>query len=203
MLKVELIHLGYFGGNFSGMKAIIGKIKNGDEKAFRILYDKYKDKLYYFCLKYVKSEDVAGDILQEVFIKIWNFRDQLNEDQNFDAFIFKILKNNLINYLQKEEVRKAKNSEAVKENLQITNETEDGVIYNDYNRLINEAIEAMPPKRKEVFRLSRKLGFTHDEIARNLDISPNTVEVHIGKALNDIRSFMRKHAGDELLINFK
>ena len=185
------------------MDRVICMIKKGDQTAFRVLYDNYKDKLYFFCLKYVKSEELARDILQETFIKIWNIRDKLDDNQNFDAFIFKLIKNSLVNYLKSEKIRRKHENEVLKEHLMVTNETEDYVVYNDYNRLLAEAINAMPLKRKEVYILSRYSGLSYDEIAQNLNISPNTVEIHIGKALRDIRSFIKKHNIDEFSANFK
>ena len=185
------------------MNTVICRIKRGEQAAFKELYEGYKSKLYFFCLKYVKSEEIAKDILQETFVKIWDLRNNLDENQNFDSFIFTLIKNRLINYIKSEAIRKGHEDEALKERLLVTNETENGVIFNDYTRLLDEAINTMPVKRKEVYTLSRQSGLTYEEIARNLNISTNTVEIHIIKALRDIRSFMKKHAGDELSVKWK
>ncbi len=181
------------------MLDVISRVKNGDQKAFRELYDNYKNKVYFFCLKYVRSEEIASDILQETFIKIWDFRNNLEANSNFDGFIFKLVKNRIFNYISAEKVRKDHENEAQKLRMTVTNETENSVVYNDYKTLLTKAIKTMPEKRKKVYVLSRYSGYTYDEIAEKLNISPNTVEIHIGKALRDIRSFIKAYSNEELL----
>ena len=99
----------------------------------------------------------------------------------------------MINALNAESIRKRHEESSFLIAQQDTNETEDEIIYNDYTAIVNEAIEALPVKRKKVFTLSRNEGFTYAEIAKTLGISVNTVEIHMTNALRDIKHFMHQH----------
>jgi RNA polymerase sigma-70 factor, ECF subfamily len=178
-------------------QSAIHKLKLNEREGLEALYKKYKDKLYFFCFKYVKSSDEAKDILQETFIKVWNYREKIDESQNFEAFLFKLIKNRLLNALNAESIRKRHEESSSFIVPQDTNETEDEVIYNDYAAIVNEAIEALPVKRKRVFTLSRNEGFTYAEIAKTLGISVNTVEIHMTNALRDIKHFMHQRTEEE------
>jgi len=162
---------------------IVKGLINSDLNAFNALFKKYSSRLYYFALKYLHSESDAEEIVQEVFIKIWEKREGIIAEYSFRSYLFTIAyndirkaiikkikeKNYLDNYLQNRE-------EAVDQNADETD-------YINVSKKINELIEKLPPKRKEVFRKSRNEGLSYKAIATELNISEKTVENHIHEAL--------------------
>jgi len=179
-------------------QTLIKGIKDGDNESFEKIYLKYKDKLYFFCLKQIRSDYIAREILQDTFIKVWNYRQKIDEKMNFEGFLFTLMKNRLINYLKADEKRKYHHSICHQYAPDLSEETENDIIYNNYTQVVGEAVESLASRRKEVFKLSRENGFTYKEIATTLGISVNTVEIHMGNALRDIRNYLDKHIGNEI-----
>ncbi len=177
---------------------LIRKLKKGNKAAFGELYTKYKDKLYFFCLKHLNSEYLAEEALQETFIKVWKSREIIDENQNFEGFLFTLIKNTLINFIKSDKRRKNHQELSSLDKNKITEDTSNTIIFNDYVEIMNKAIDSLSQKRKEVYQLSRKEGLSHKEIAIKLGISVNTVEIHIGKALRDIKEYLEKNIGKEL-----
>lgn len=168
------------------MVSQIKAIKKGDEKAFTIVFNDYYAKLYHYFLKKTKSEDIATEMVQIVFIKLWTFKHTLTESCPFDTQLFNIARTSLIDFIRKKAVLKAGTislQQYTEKNL-ITGpdtnfETED---------YFNSAIQSLPPVRKKIFTLSRIQGLSYNEIAQYLSISINTVEDHMSKAIRQIKN---------------
>ncbi len=172
-------------------RKIIQAIKRGDTKSFEQLYWLYKDKLYFFTLRYTKSRELTEEIVQEVFIKIWSQREKLDHHLNFDHFIFKIAKHHLLNCIKSELTRQKYQHDAISLKPDYQENTEHTVIYQDLLKVANQAVNNLSERRKLIFRMNRNDGLTYREIAQKLDISVNTVEVQMCKALHTIRQHLR------------
>lgn len=165
-----------------------------DEAAFSELYIRYKDKLYYFCLNLLKSAEEANDIVQEIFIRIWESRCFINPDLSLSAFLYTMARNRILNYFRDMDI-----DVKVKSILMQTKPTEENIIesdliYTEYQKILKEAIETLPPQRRKIFNMSRKENMTHKEIAVELHISVNTVQEHISESLRFIKDYFMKHA---------
>lgn len=156
----------------------------GDIKAFDSLFLKYFPKVKGFCIKFFESEVDAEDIAQEVFIKIWRYKEGLAQVENINAYIYKITQNTVYSFLRNRVVT-IEIDKAI-EPLTI-NEIENIINTRELEEIIDFAINAMPPRQKEVFCLSRKEGISNDAIAKLLNISKRTVETHISMALATLR----------------
>ena len=170
------------------------KIAQGDHLAFRELFDRYKDVLFGYSYKLTKSQALAEEAVQEIFMKVWQNRKELNSHLSIKAYLFKIAQNHNYNIL-----RKATYSDQLKKQIfyRCQNEyfsTEDQVIYLDLENFKNQAIATLPPKRKQIFQMSRVQGLSHAEIALQLGISQNTVKDQIGKAMKTIKKQLQIHA---------
>lgn len=170
------------------------KIKTGDEGAFRCLFDHYRDKLFSFCFRFTKNEMAAEEIVQDVFMKIWVHRQEIDPLLSFNAYLYKITENQALNFL-----KKVGRDEKLKKNISlhfpaIHNQTEEAIIYHDYIRLMDKAIDALPPQRRLIYKLSRQEVFTHEEIAKKLGISKNTVRNQIIAAIRSIRQYFSAHS---------
>ncbi len=175
-------------------KTLLAHITNGDEKAFNILFEKYRNRFYNHLVKVTKSKEIAEEATLDVFFKIWNARQVLNQIENFESFLFRVLHNKGLDYL-----RKAKRSRLVQqeiwsdlENLASSSGADERLLTAETENLINKAISHLTPQRKEAFRLSREEFLSYDQIAERMQISPNTVRNHISSALQFIKGHLDK-----------
>ena len=178
-------------------KLLVSELKNGNEKAFRQLFDLYHQDIYGYSISLLKSKEAAEENVQDVFMKVWQHRENLNPEQSFRAYIFTIARNQAFNSLNK-----AANDALLKE--AIFYESQKSHDYGDYSireadckKLRKEAMEQLPPKRKKIFKMSRKKGMSYEEISQELGISINTVRNQMSKALESMRVFFQVH--DEII----
>lgn len=173
---------------------VIQQLIQGEEPAFRILYEKYHAPLYYYTLKFLKSGALAEEVVHDVFLKIWENRKNLRTDLNFRAYLFTICKNHIVNVLLRaSKEREIKNK--IARHLDTShNDLEETVVYADYMNLAYEAINHLPPQRQLVFKLCREEGKTYAEIAETLNISTGTVKDHLVKAGKFIKNYLLKNA---------
>lgn len=162
-----------------------------DEAAFIKLFHLYRHRLFSFTLRITGSPEQAQDMVQDVFLKLWNDRVNLCKIENLGSFIFKLAQNQAINAF-----RRMANETLVVARMHHTsgqpNARADELLeYKEVKDLINDAIEKLPPQQGIVFRLSREQGLKYDEISLMLNISPYTVKNHLVLALHAIRSYLR------------
>ncbi|WP_158563221.1 RNA polymerase sigma-70 factor [Chitinophaga silvatica] len=169
------------------------EVAAGNEKAFKILFEQYRGKLFNYISRFVKSETIAEELVLDVFMKIWIGRDLIAQVRNFDAFLFRIAHNKSIDFL-----RSAAGDKRLQELLwdkidladQIGADT--GLMAQEYESKIRAAIALLPPQCKKVYTLSREEELSHDQIAQQLNISRATVNNHIVMAQRFIRNFLSK-----------
>ena len=175
---------------------LLKSLKKGDLKAFDQLFLKYNKKLYYFVKGYLESNEDAEGLVQEVFVKIWEKREDLKEYLSFNSYIFTITYKAILKHFRSKSREKKHMDQFLSDFINESNETSGEVEYNNLLELANKAIEKLPEKRKLVFKLSRNEGLTNLEIAKQLHISKRTVENHIQQALK----FLREQLGKETLL---
>lgn len=169
------------------------RLITGDEAAFRAIFDLYRDRLFCYCLKFTKSREAAEEIVQDVFIKVWENRQAVNPDLSFKAYLYQITKNLAFNFLKKA-AGEVSFKRKVLLYLEVAhNQPEEACILQDYEQLAEKAIQMLPPQRQLIFRMSRREGMSHEEIAAILGISKNTVKVQIVKASKTLRDFFQLH----------
>lgn len=172
---------------------LILKLRTGNILVFNQLFEDYSSKLFYFAKGYLKSEEDAEELVQEVFTTIWEKRDQLKSGFSFKSYIFTIAFNIIKKHFrQKAQFRKFVNNELLSD---ITSETSQQIDYNSLKAHVLRLTESLPEKRREVFIKSRFDGLTNKEIADTLGLSKKTIENHLNLALKEIRNMME---GDKL-----
>lgn len=184
-------------------KELIKLLKKDDVQAFDELYHIYSKKLFGFVYKYVKIKSDAEEIVQEVFVKIWESRKKINLAYSFDSFLFTTAYNHTINILRKRvnEEKYIEHLKSVQEQISSQSVIEE-IQYNQLKEQYQQIIRLLTPRQKEVFLLSREKGLSHQEIAEKLQISKNTVENHISKALELIKSKMNNGLLSSVLFVF-
>ncbi len=175
---------------------LISELKNHNEKAFRKLFDNYYQDIYGYSLSLLKSTDFAEENVQDVFLKIWLNRENLDIDKSFKSYLTTIARNQAFNTLSL-----AANDTLLKEEIfkssPLSYEQGDyNIRERDCKKLKKLAIDELPPKRRKIFKMSRK-GKTYEEISTELGISVNTVKAQMSKALESMRVFFQAH--DEIL----
>ena len=164
-------------------------IKKGDIRAFDKIYEKYSTRLYIFVNGIIKSQKDAEDIVQEVFFKIWNNREKINEYLSLQSFLFTIAHNTTISIIRKK-INENSYVSYVK-SIQSAKELTTGEVELEYKQLeehYKTVLNKLPERQKEVYLLSRDEELSYKEIAERLGISVNTVENHMVKALKFIRT---------------
>lgn len=167
---------------------------SNDENAFQELYIRYKDKIWSYCFSFLKSEEETDDLVQEVFIHLWEFRKFINPELSFSSFIYTMTRNRVFNFFRDADVvlqvKKALSQKISTEE----NNIEAELIFSEYQQILTKAIELLPPQKKKIFNMSRLESMSHKEIALKLGISVNTVQEHISGSLRFIKTYFEQHA---------
>ena len=184
--------------NNKSNKDLLLLLRKGDRVAFYNIYERYCKRLYGFVLRYIKVEADADEIVQEVFIKIWESRNKIDAHASFESFLFTIAYNSTISLL-----RKRANEQKYLEHLKYIQQIQkapdliDEIQFKELNEKVKTLLNDLTPRQKEIFQLSREDGLTHNEIAQKLNISLNTVKKHMANAL----SFLKSHIDNSLIVN--
>lgn len=175
---------------------LIESLKNGDEKAYNYLIDTYHHKLCVYANSLVKNVYSAEDIVQNVFIKVWEQRTRLKTNHAIKSFLYKLVYNEFIDLYRKNQSLFSLEKSYYDALNSIVLEDDSESLQRVIN-VVDKEIQNLPPKCKEVFILSKKEGLTNIEIAEHLDVSIKTVEAQITKAFSILRSSL-----DEKIKNF-
>jgi len=172
----------------------INQLKKGHTKAFEQLFMEKHAQVYAYCLKFIKSEEAAEEIMHDVFLAVWKKRAQLNPGLSLNALLFKITKDLSFNYLKKA-ARELTFRQALKEKVcqPGRNFTEDQVLSEEYEQMAAVAINELPPQRRIIFMMRRQKGMSYEEIAEQLGISKNTVKVQLVKASKFMKAYLTAH----------
>jgi RNA polymerase sigma-70 factor (ECF subfamily) len=173
---------------------LVCRLHGDDIKAFDALYKKYHQAIYRNIYKLTKDYDVAQDILQDVFVVLWEKRLQIKPDQSVSGWLFVLSFNRSISYLR----QKLKDSAIINklpfmETEQITDEKEviDGQYY-----LLHDAVNHLSPQKKSVFTLCKLEGRTYEEAAEKLNISKHTVKEYLGLAVVSVKNHINEHQAE-------
>lgn len=175
---------------------LIESLKNGNEKAYNYLIDTYHHKLCVYANSLVKNVYSAEDIVQNVFIKVWEQRTRLKTNHAIKSFLYKLVYNEFIDLYRKNQSLFSLEKSYYDALNSIVLEDDSESLQRVIN-VVDKEIQNLPPKCKEVFILSKKEGLTNIEIAEHLDVSIKTVEAQITKAFSILRSSL-----DEKIKNF-
>ena len=170
-------------------KELLSQLKQDDEQAFEKIYKLYSARLYGNLLKLVKTEPEAQEILQDVFMKIWDNRRSIDTNKSFRSYLFKIAENKVYDFFRKM-ARDKKKETAWVALFSSASLTEEELLLTDKNdAMLNSAIELLPPQRRQVFRLCKLEGKSYKEVSELLGISVSTISDHIVKATKSIRNY--------------
>lgn len=171
---------------------LVSLLRGGSQFAFERLFESYSQKLYRFSLSYLKIETEAEEVVQDVFLKLWENRKQLKSDTSFQSYVFTIA----FNAIRKHFNRKSRKEQYATEILESLASDHTSIETNpDYERLVaklDQCIGQMPERRKEIFIKRKKEGLSVHDIALGMNISPKTVENQITEAMNFLKKEFEK-----------
>lgn len=179
---------------------LLEQLMLGQEAAFKQIYLKYHGRLYGLALKLVKSQELSKEIVQDVFVKVWENRSHINKELSFTAFIFRIAHNHIFNILKRASKEASIKNEILAAAEIASNCTENEVIAAEYETLATNAIEQLPAQRKLIFKLCRNEGKSYEEVSYTLGISKSTVRDHMVKSIKFIKEYLHTHTQTTFLI---
>ncbi len=171
---------------------LVERLRRGDVKAFDLVYMKYAGRLYSFSMKYLKSAEEAEELVQNVFLKLWEKQKSLEQDKSFKSYLFTIAYNEICNQFRKRSHLKEFVRESLQQLQEASNETEENIDSEFFAQRVEQIIAQLPPKLKTTFLLSRKEGKSTREIAAELGLSPGTVDNYLSESIKIIRQILQK-----------
>lgn len=176
-------------------KALLLQFIAGDENAFGQLYRQYQLPIYQFIVKYVHAQPFAEDLTQEVFIKIWESRKNLESVQSFRSYLFTTARNHTLNAMKVAFRSEAAMSVIVNSFSEQRNPVEEALLHTEYQQFLHRTLESLPARTREIFRLCRDQGKTYEEVAAQLGISRNAVKNHMVASLKLLSASVKKEFG--------
>ncbi|MBB6498382.1 RNA polymerase sigma factor [Pedobacter cryoconitis] len=181
-------------------KLLLNEISKGNEKSFRKLYDSYFHQVTAYVFKISKSDEVTVEIVQDVFLKLWQNREALTYVENIKGYIYSISRNRSIDYLRK----LAKEVDLIKvlaaHHQQYDNNVDQKINANDLQLIIEQALYFLSDPKKKIFQMSKIDGMSHDEIAELMHLSKSTVKNHLSETLKYLRQYFKDRPEHEYLL---
>ena len=172
-------------------KAIVRRIKDGDSRSFRLLYDKYVSDLYAFIYRYIKSADITDEIVQDTFIRFWMHRDRLDENRSVKSYLFTISYRQMLKEL-KRQMKNPLMRDYLEFSESLSIEHRQAYDYDIYVKTIEVAKDALSPRQREIWQMSREDGLSSVEIADLLSIKEQVVRNQLFAAQKKIRDYLVK-----------
>jgi len=176
-------------------KTLLLRLKSGEQEALSNLYNVYSDQLSYYIQRIAKSSSLTEDVVHDTFLKIWQFRDQLNLSQPFKPYLFVIAKRTLFSIFRRARHEAEILSEIKKNYHEVDQSTQHLLEYNESLAIINEAVNLMTTQVRKTFISCRIMGMSYKQTAANLGITESTVNKHMSKALQLVREHLNKRTG--------
>jgi RNA polymerase sigma-70 factor (ECF subfamily) len=174
-------------------KVLLLDVANGNEAAFVVIYNKYKDSIYYAATKLTQSSSLAEEIIQNVFLKLWIRREKLSEIENLRAYLHTMAENLIYDAVKKQQREKIVGKFESEEMVDLTPFAL--LEQKDYDNILKSAVDRLPPKQKETYLLIKEQSLKRAEAAAILNVSPETVKWNLDQAMRSIRAHCLKQMG--------
>lgn len=169
------------------IRSLLELLSQGDEQAFRRIFDAYSSKVYGFALKLTRAQSMAEEIVQDVFMKVWINREAMATVDYFSSYLYTITRNHTFNLMKRVALEAHAKSALGKELSEAHRETEEAFIEKESRQILNQAIDRLPPQQRMVYSLCYQQGLKYEEVAQRLNISRLTVKTHMQQALRNIK----------------
>ena len=174
------------------LNTLIERIKTGDRESFNQIFRRYYSPLVRFCIRFVADTDIASEIVQDLFVKLWSNHEKLSFNTSFESYMLTSVRNAAITYINKERSHAEANLRIYSEDSD-TNDPSETLQSNNLEESYRQVLKSMPEKRREVFLASRFEGLKYAEIAEKLGISQKTVEAQMSAAIKQLREGLKAY----------
>lgn len=181
--------------NMKTDQELTGLLRVGDESAFLELYNRYKFRITGNLMKLLKSEDLVEELLQDLFLKLWDTRAQLDPEKSFRSYLFKISENMVMDVFRKAARDKRMQVKLMSAQTETYSHIEEKIFSDQDNSLLQQAIDKLPPQRKQVFMLCKIEGKSYKEVSELLGISASTINDHLLKANRFLKQQLNPPSG--------
>ena len=185
---------------FPGDIELVQKLQKGDVEAFDLVYEKYAGKLYGFTFKYLKSTEETEELVQSVFLKVWENYRTLKKEFSFKSYLFTIAYNEICNTFRRRSHLQKFIGDQLNDSSQTSIETEELIDYNSIRERVEQIVSKLPERQRTIFLKSREEGKSNKEIAIELNLSSGTVDNYISESLKFIRSNLHEKNFSALLL---
>jgi RNA polymerase sigma-70 factor (ECF subfamily) len=175
-------------------KELIQLVSQGDRAAYAILYSHYFPRLYRFLFFLSHAHEDTEEIIQEIFLTIWEKKEKLDAIRSFEDYLFRMARNRHIDKVKRDKTRLKVAHSIITREPASADLTEKAVIYKEYHHAAIEAIRQLPDRKKTIFLMSTEEEMSLDEIAETLHISRSAVKKHLYAAILLVKKYLRKHA---------
>lgn len=172
---------------------LLSKVADGDHRAFKLIYQKYYNKIYTFSIRILHSPLLAEEAVQESMLKLWLMGPNLLTINNLDGYLKRISRNCAIDILRRKELELRTDRKLGLKWEETHNETEEQVLLNDMRKVLNDGVALLPQQQKLVYQLCHLEGLKYEEVATRLNLSVFTVQSYMKLALRFLRSYLKKH----------
>lgn len=174
-------------------KDLVARFNDSDQEAFGQLYQLYSGRLFGYLIKLVKSDLHAAELLQDTFIKLWDNRRNVDPNQSFRSYLFRIAENNVYDFFRKAARDKRLQEAIINSACEMYKHVEEELFTKQNEQILQDAINLLPPKRRQVFQLIKIEERSYDEVSALLNISTSTINDHIVKATKYIRENLKEY----------
>jgi len=174
---------------------LLQKLKVGDRKAFQIIFDAYSERLFHFAYSYLKDSNDTEEIVQDVFLRLWEIRNEVDEEKSFKSFLYKMTVNRVFNHLKHQIVRQKYESHLMNLNASFSETPEEELHRKELNAKVQELLIRLPEQKRKIFIMSKLNGYSNTEISEKLGLSVRTVENQVYRATK----FLKEHLKDDYL----
>jgi len=172
---------------------LVARFRNGDMGAFRSIYDSFSQPLYRFAYSYLKDSFEAEEIVQDVFLKVWENRKYIDIQKSFKSYLYRITVNKIFNELKHRVVKQKYEKHLLNIDHQANETPESSIQFEELNKNLELLLTKLPEQQRTIFIMSRWKGLSNAEIAQNLSLSIRTVENQIYRAAK----FIKLHLSDD------
>ncbi len=177
---------------------LLALIKRGDELAFTTLFGRYRNKIYFYILRHIKSPEIAEEIVIDIFMKLWTGRELLSEIREPSAFFHKVAYFKAMDFMRTTS-RHLRMQQAYADRMEVPGDKlpDDLLIDEECRQLLLNAVNQLPARRQLIYKMSRDEGLSHEAIASALNLSRSTVNNTIVSASRSVMDFIKKHAREQ------
>lgn len=181
-------------------RELLSRIACDDAQAFTCLFNCYKNKIYTTAYKLTESSAMAEEAVQEIFMKLWIKRKDLPGIEHFSAWFYTVARNHMFTLFKRKAVNACREINEVDPARFFTNDAEDRILFRETETIIKKAMHALPPQQNKVYHLIKEKGYKKEEVAAFLNLSPETVKIHLAKAMKNIRAYCVAHMDSPIIL---